>query len=1568
MPAVQCPIDNCNYVTPDLSDAIVAALLTAHCINHTAAARPGAAAQHAQVEKVKRPTITAAGTTEEWSYFLIRWDEYVNATAINGQEAVVQLLECCEDQLRKDVTRVAGGSLLAKPIAEVIAAIRALAVREENVMVARVTLHNMRQDRDEPIRAFGARLRGQAGICKFLLDCPSCDSEVNYTEPIIQDILIRGIEDQEIQLDLLGHTNQNMTLEEVFRFVERKEAGKRSASLFTESPSTDASSSYKKFNRTRIVKHDLNKPASDVSCSYCGKTGHGRKAPASLRKSECPAFDKTCLSCNKLHHFASVCRKKSPQASGIQSHAAIQPEDNAVFNELCSVTTYHNNSSITLDHHQYDAMSKSWIKRPSGPQPFINLKISTSSEDYSHFGFKLHAPPKAAVARVMADTGCQSCLAGIHALNKLHIKHSDLIPVNISMKAANSKGINILGAVILRFTGTNNRGKLVETRQITYVTDNSDKIYLSKEGCIALGIISSTFPCIGEATQETSSTNIQTEECSCPQRQLPPPPPQKLPFAATEANREKLQKFLLEHYASSTFNTCEHQKLPMMSGPPLKLMIDPHAEPVAVHTPIPVPLHWQDEVKQGLDQDVNLGVLEQVPIGEPVTWMSRMVVCAKKNGKPRRTVDLQALNLHATRETHHTPSPFHQARAVPAGKRKTVLDAWNGYHSVPLRPEDRHLTTFITPWGRYRYCTAPQGYIASGDGYSRRYDELVGHIPNKTKCIDDTLLWADNIEESFFQTVQWLDICGHNGIILNPDKFVFSANTVQFAGFEITPDCVRPCEKYLSAIRDFPTPKNITDVRSWFGLINQVSYAFSMTKRMTPFRNFLRPGNPFCWDRHMDTLFEESKDHIIDEIKRGVQIYDKEKSTCLATDWSKSGIGFWLTQKHCLCTPTRPFCCKSGWKTTLIGSRFTHPAESRYAPIEGEALAVVEALNKTRFFVLGCPSLFIAVDHKPLLKIFGDRSFEDISNARLRNLKEKTLRYRFEMVHVPGTKHKAADTLSRHPTGNGPPMKLRLQDDIASMHSCSDEIKDDIDSALQCAHVTSLQTLGSVTWDKVQTATNSCPDFQHLISLIENGIPEAKNDVPPHLHEYHKFRHELYTVDGVVIYKDRIVIPPTLRKQVLQALHAAHQGITSMTARADSSVFWPGISKDLQDTRMNCYHCNRIAPSQPALPPHPQNPPAYPFQHICADFFHYKGQQYLVVVDRYSNWPVIERAADGATGLINSLRRIFATYGIADELSSDGGPEFSAKITQDFLQAWGVDHRLSSTYFPHSNCRAEVGVKIAKRLLTDNTGPTGDLNIDAFQRAVLQYRNTPDKETKVSPAMCIFGRPIKDFIPILPGKYNPHPTWRSTLAQREEALRNRHMRMAEYWTEHTKRPPPLRVGDNVRIQNQTGPNPLKWDKTGVVSEVRQFDQYIVRVDGSGRATLRNRQFLRKYIPAIPRRPRLTIGYPIPQHEKSRQRPSSPPEPDTEPHSTDRLEVPHPAPTSPTDATPPPSPRPQSPITPVHHPQAPDAALHDAHPDASPNNFFQAPPSALPDRPQRLRKKPAYLTDYDCNTY
>ena len=111
-----------------------------------------------------------------------------------------------------------------------------------------------------------------------------------------------------------------------------------------------------------------------------------------------------------------------------------------------------------------------------------------------------------------------------------------------------------------------------------------------------------------------------------------------------------------------------------MKGEPLPIPVRSDVQPTAVHTPVPVPLHWEDKVHRDLMRDVALGVIEPVPVNTPVTWCSRMVVVPKHNGEPRRTVDMQALNRASVRQTHHTKSPFMLASAVPANKVKSVFD------------------------------------------------------------------------------------------------------------------------------------------------------------------------------------------------------------------------------------------------------------------------------------------------------------------------------------------------------------------------------------------------------------------------------------------------------------------------------------------------------------------------------------------------------------------------------------------------------------------------------------------------------------------------------------------------------------------------------------------------------------------------------------------------------------------------------------------------------------------------------------------------------------------------------
>ena len=937
------------------------------------------------------------------------------------------------------------------------------------------------------------------------------------------------------------------------------------------------------------------------------------------------------------------------------------------------------------------------------------------------------------------------------------------------------------------------------------------------------------------------SQPLDNSQCECPQRTAVPQKPKVLPFAPTPENIPQMKQWLLDRYASSTFNTCPHRALPCMSGPPMEIHIDESATPKVCNTPAPVPLHWQRQVYEDLVRDEALGVIEKVPIGVPVTWCHRMVVTRKHDGTPRRTVDLSPLNKFCTRETFPAEAPFHLARRVPGRTWKSVVDAWNGYHSVPLRDSDRHLTTFITPFGKWRYTRAPQGFLSSGDGYNKRFDSILTDFIRKERCVDDTIYYDKDLEEHWWRTIDLLSTMGSAGVVMNPDKFQFSQRQVDFAGFRISEFNIEPLPKYIDAIRTFPTPRSTKDIRSWFGLVNQVSNYAQLRDFMTLFRPFLSPNYKFFWNEALDKAFQQSKELIIQAIRSGVEIYDMSKLTCLRPDWSVNGIGYFLLQKHCTCSSSLPDCCTEGWKITLAGSRFLTGAEMRYAAIEGEALAIAWGLEQTKYFTQGCRNLIVATDHKPLVKIFGDRTLDEIPNTRLFRLKQRTLPWRFTTAHLPGKTNNAADAASRYPS---PYTELTAMT-VADQSEC----------AMAAAISNETKSITTVSWDLLADETRKDRTLSRLIMAIEEGFTRDHVEIS----DYIRYRDSLYISGGVILYNDRVIVPSSLRKVILEALHSAHQGVSAMQSRAQSIVFWPGMTLDIQETRSRCRECNRNAPSQAPLPSEPAIPPSTPFEQIFADFFEFGGHHYLVAGDRLSGWCEVFAtpsggAGSGARGLIKCLRSLMRIFGTPVELSSDGGPEFTASLTKEFLARWDIKHRISSAYHPQSNGRAEVAVKSTKRLLRSNIGPNGTLDSDKFLRALLQSRNTPDPDCNLSPAQIIFGRPLRDslsFINRLEKYTNPHirPIWREAWAAKENALRTRFAKTSETLNEHAKPLAPLRVGDKCFIQNQTGNNPNKWQRTGTVMETSDHDQYVIKVDGSGRLTKRNRRFLRVFKPA-----------------------------------------------------------------------------------------------------------------------
>ncbi|KAJ8349425.1 hypothetical protein SKAU_G00245550 [Synaphobranchus kaupii] len=427
--------------------------------------------------------------------------EYKTGTKLVGPDIVAQLLECCEEDVRKDLTRAAGKSLADSDEKDVLAAMKALAVRAENTMVARVALSNMRQGYEEPIRSFHARIKGQADTCKYEMKCTKtgCDQVNDFTEEILRNVIARGIADSEIQLDLLGEKNQDMPLKDMIEYIEAKDSGKRSASRLLDPQSTDTiSSSYRRGKQQDARTRGGARPEKSTAkpegvCIYCGEVVHGKTPQWRARRAECPGYGKKCRKCGRQNHLDKACLGGRSTRPPSEETDGTCDEQTAGFVELCTVTVASADGelrTLPLAHHLYDDMCDKWMKRASSPQPYVNLTLTNEREDYKALGFDLLKRTRAVSLPAMADTGCQSCLIGIKVAQQMGLSTEDLIPVSMTMKAANNKGIRILGAAVVRFAGSSGDARRLETRQIAYVTDTSDRIFLSRAACVDLGMIS----------------------------------------------------------------------------------------------------------------------------------------------------------------------------------------------------------------------------------------------------------------------------------------------------------------------------------------------------------------------------------------------------------------------------------------------------------------------------------------------------------------------------------------------------------------------------------------------------------------------------------------------------------------------------------------------------------------------------------------------------------------------------------------------------------------------------------------------------------------------------------------------------------------------------------------------------------------------------------------------------------------------------------------------------------------------------------------------------------------------
>ena len=753
------------------------------------------------------------------------------------------------------------------------------------------------------------------------------------------------------------------------------------------------------------------------------------------------------------------------------------------------------------------------------------------------------------------------------------------------------------------------------------------------------------------------------------------------------------------------------QYLPMFRGlgtfqESYEIKLKSGAKPLALFTPRNVPLPLRQRVQEELARMESLGVISKVD--QPTSWCAGMVVVPKKSGAIRICVDYRPLNESVLREVYPLPKVDHTLACLAGATVFSKLDANCGFWQIPLAEESRPLTTFITPFGRFAFNKLPFGISSAPELFQRLMNGILSGQKGVLCHMDDVLVFGRTQEEHDSRLHAVLQKLQKSGLTLNRTKCEFNKERLTFLGHVIGAQGISPDPQKTEAVLKMAQPTTATDLRRFMGMVNQLSkFTPHIAELSKPLRELLSSRRSWVWGPSQYDAFSKVKKELT--TPKVLALYDLEKATKICADASAYGLGAVLLQQH------QP----AVWKPVAYASRSMTETEQRYSQIEKESLALVWACEKFSDYVIG-KSIQLETDHKPLVPLLGTMSLDRLP-PRILRFRLRLTRFDYKISHVPGKLLYTADTLSRAPV---------------TPAGENDKNEESATESFVEAFISYLPA-NEDRLDAYRRAQQEDPICSEVMTYVMQGWP-TRNKIKGDLARYWTERGELSTHDNLLLYGSRIVVPKKLQRETLQKIHQGHQGIQKCRQRVLSSVWWPGVTKNVEEFVKACPDCQRSTPT--ATEPLLSTPlPNHPWERVAADLFELKGVSHLLVVDYYSRYVEVQKlTTTTSTNVVTALKAIFSRHGVPITFVSDNGPQFDSKEMKHFAAAYGFNHVTSSPHYPRANGEAERSVKTVKSLLDHSPDP---------YMALLSYRATPLPWCGLSPAELLMGRRIRTDVP-----------------------------------------------------------------------------------------------------------------------------------------------------------------------------------------------------------------------------
>ena len=638
------------------------------------------------------------------------------------------------------------------------------------------------------------------------------------------------------------------------------------------------------------------------------------------------------------------------------------------------------------------------------------------------------------------------------------------------------------------------------------------------------------------------------------------------------------------------------------------IKIDPAVSPVQ-HPPHRVPVAVREKLKSELERMTAQNVI--APVTTPTPWVSSLVVVPKKDGKLRLCLDPKDLNQAIQREHYPLPTIEDVATRLHGAKVFTKLDVRNGFWHVKLDDSSSYLTTFNMPFGRYQWKRMPFGIRSAPEVFQRKMHELIEGLPHVEVVADDFVVvgFGETQEQATRDhdknLMEFLQLCLDRGLKLNIDKLKLRQTEVSFIGHVATGDGLRVDPAKVKAIRDMPPPTDKAGVQRLLGLVQYLSkFLPNLSDMIKPLRELTQQDIEWCWGDAQITALNQLKEAVTRTPV--LRYYNLNEEVTLQCDASQSGLGAALLQKG---------------QPVAYASRALTPAETRYAQIEKELLAIVFACERFDTYIYGRDVVSVETDHKPLEAIV--RKALNSGPQRLQRMLLRLQRYNLEIRNKKGKEMFLADTLSR----------AFLPD--ANVSEFVHELEE-ID------HKASLP-VSDARWHQIKTASTDDPVLQELRLVIQCGWPLCRADVPQCLYPYFDIRDEL-TLEGELVFKGKqLVIPASLRKELMAATHASHIGVEACIRRARDSLYWPRMTTELKEYIAKCDVCMAHRSEQSKEPIQQHEFAARPWSKVAADLCDLDKRTLLVISDYYSNYIEVVRVASVTSrSIIKELKVVFA--------------------------------------------------------------------------------------------------------------------------------------------------------------------------------------------------------------------------------------------------------------------------------------------------------------------------------------